>query len=401
MSKALQKYLALRAEPEIHQSFDLTFPYDQSLIIPAYGENEDLQRCLASVPQTGNTLVIVVLNARADSPHWVHENNQKARHFLKQWPHLLLIDRAKPDSYLPEKQGVGLARKIGGDIALQLWSEAKIKSPYFYCSDADVIFPKDYFERIPQKSTAAAFVFPFEHFAGDIKQAQNIFLYEISMLYTVLGLAYAQSHFAYPSLGSILAIHAEAYAKVQGFPKKLAAEDFHMLNKLRKTGEIKLLGGKPLLVSGRISERAPFGTGQAVKKQEEVELLFYNPQIFENLKEELKTDFFHKSANGPSARRGGSMVRQAHHVQKVGHPELVEGLETATPQLDRAAIYERSLIKQKDALECLQFIHQQQKIWPDLSYEEALEKAVFLKGIYSKEKSLDELRKVFSEAVFS
>ena len=63
-------------------------------------------------------------------------------------------------------------------------------------------------------------------------------------------------------MGSCIAIPARAYAAVRGFPRKNAAEDFYVLDKLAKVGTISRLSGSPLLLEGRISDRVPFGTGQ-------------------------------------------------------------------------------------------------------------------------------------------
>ena len=65
-------------------------------------------------------------------------------------------------------------------------------------------------------------------------------------------------------MGSCLAVRPEAYAAVRGFPRKNAAEDFYVLDKLAKVGTIARLAGTPLLLEGRLSDRVPFGTGKAL-----------------------------------------------------------------------------------------------------------------------------------------
>ena len=56
---------------------------------------------------------------------------------------LLVVNRFERP--IPAKQGVGLARKIAGDIACALYQNKQLAAPYFFSSDADVTFPKDYF----------------------------------------------------------------------------------------------------------------------------------------------------------------------------------------------------------------------------------------------------------------
>ena len=72
------------------------------------------------------------------------------------------------------------------------------------------------------------------------------------------------SPYAFHTIGSTIAINADFYAKARGFPKLAAGEDFYILNKLAKIGDIKALSGAPIILSGRISNRTPFGTGQAL-----------------------------------------------------------------------------------------------------------------------------------------
>jgi hypothetical protein len=180
---------------------------------------------------------------------------------------LLLIDRALPGHFLPGGQGVGLARKIGNDVVLALCAGGRVASPWIHNTDADTVLPGDYFEqtRTLDAETAGAAIYAFEHrFDPDPAQAEAARLYEISLRYNLLGLAWAGSPYAYHSMGSCLAIPAAAYAAVRGFPRRNALEDFHALNKLAKVGSILRLSGLPLMLEGRISERVPISTGVAI-----------------------------------------------------------------------------------------------------------------------------------------
>jgi len=264
--------------------------FGHALVVPAYGERESLFALLGSVPggPRGAVLVVVVLNARKDSPAPVHEANDAARERLERelppatvlseapatrsYPlaggALLLVDRARPESFLPEGQGVGLARKIGNDAALRLHVEGRLASPWLHNTDADTLLTPDYFEqtaRLDAAKTGAAIYFYEHRFEADPDLALAGRLYEISLRYYVLGLAWAGSPYAYQSMGSCLAIPAGSYAQVRGFPKKNAAEDFYVLDKLAKVGAIERLAGAPLSLEGRPSDRVPFGTGRALR----------------------------------------------------------------------------------------------------------------------------------------
>lgn len=313
ISKAEQKYLAREAEPEAnHIGEKLSARFGHILIIPAYGEGENLFQTLSSVPQgpRGEVLVVLVVNARQDAPSWAHAENQKllgaleARlgpptspgDALRLYPFekgaLLLVDRASPGRFFPAGQGVGLARKIGGDIALALYLQRKIASPWLHFSDADVLLPEDFFLQAEPFSSAtnlSALWYPFWHLCDpEPHLAEAMRLYEISLRYYVLGLRAAGSPYAYQTVGSAITVRASCYAQVRGVPRKDAAEDFYLLNKLAKVGAVQRLSGKPLQVEGRTSARVPFGTGKALSQivgslVRGEPFRIYHPAIFSHL----------------------------------------------------------------------------------------------------------------------
>jgi hypothetical protein len=298
--KPTRKYLERHAEPDIGAMHPLKKNFGHVVVIPAYGEGENLFRTLESIPPgpLGEVLVILVVNARADSPPWVHTRNRDSIRTLKERfsENLLLIDRASPGKYLPKGQGVGLARKIGCDGALSLFQEGRIRSPWIHCTDADAELPPDYFKRALEKKTqeASTLIYPFHHLCEpDPSTAEAMRLYEISLRYYVLGLHASGSPYAYHSLGSSLAVRAESYAEIGGFPKKNAGEDFYLLNKLAKVGLLLKLPGLPLRIQGRLSDRVPFGTGMGLhkilhQKDHRRPFRLYHPLVFSHLSAWLK-----------------------------------------------------------------------------------------------------------------
>lgn len=311
--KAVSKYLARQAEPEATAAEAVPGDFAHALVIPAYGEGQSLFDALGSVPRGpgGETLVIVVLNAREDSPADKHLANEAARSRLLgaatatreiPGPHpvtvldypkgrVALVDRARSGHYLPEGQGVGLARKIGNDLALALHASGRLASPWLHNTDADTLLTNDYFDQtaaIEPAGNAAALYF-FEHRFGEEEELGLAGrLYEISLRYYTLGLAWAGSPYAYEAMGSCIAVRPGAYARVHGFPRKNAAEDFYVLNKLAKTGTIVRLAGAPLTLEGRISDRVPFGTGKALtglvsKRRALAGFRLYHPAVFGHL----------------------------------------------------------------------------------------------------------------------
>jgi len=313
VDKAVAQYLSRHAEPEAALADRIRGEYGHVLVVPAYSETESLFRLLASVPggPAGPVLIVLVLNARRDSPPEAHAANAEAADRLArelpteaglspgdgavaygiQGGTLLAIDRASDGRFLPEGEGVGLARKIGNDVAMSLFAKGRIASPWLHNTDADTLLTGDYFEQVRRldPENAAAAIYFFDHrFEADPDLALAGRLYEISLRYYVLGLAWAGSPYAYQSMGSCLAIPPLAYARVRGFPKKNAAEDFYVLNKLAKVGAIERLDGAPLLLEGRPSDRVPFGTGRALrdlsaKRHALARFGLYHPIVFAHL----------------------------------------------------------------------------------------------------------------------
>ncbi len=298
----IDQYLSRFAEPESDLAHQIVGIYTKVLIIPAHAEGENIRHTFLSIPNWDNLLVILVINsnqgnssnltldANISSLRWLHlhfgdaitlQNGHQL--FQRGTSAVLMIDRFSPQNSLPSKQGVGLARKIAADIALALYQCGKLKTEWLHCTDADAILPIDYFEHT-EESGFVAYHYGFEHdyHNPDIKYAA--ILYEISLRHHRLGLLYAGSPYAFHSIGSLLKINLKAYAQVRGFPKRQAGEDFYLLNKLRKLGKIGNLRGHPILLSGRLSSRVPFGTGPAVQSLLKAKRhIFYHHRVYQLL----------------------------------------------------------------------------------------------------------------------
>ena len=85
----------------------------------------------------------------------------------------------------------------------------------------------------------------------------------------------------------------EAYAAVRGMPKREAAEDFYLLNKIAKQGPVVRPRLDPIRIAQRTSTRVPFGTGAATGKisnqlREGTEFCMYCPESFSLLRDLLE-----------------------------------------------------------------------------------------------------------------
>lgn len=306
--------------------------YTYCVLIPCYDEKPDFTKQYNKLSQQvkkGERLLVILVINQSDEENKINLNNQRIWHQLTknnlsshQYANTLYLITSEQLSFfivdrysshkIPKKQGVGLARKIGGDIACQWYLHNKLLSPWVGSTDADAYLPPNYFQRLIKISEKyGAQTFSFTHTdmnKNAFKSAQEKQIECVSTLYEnklhayVKGLAYAKSPYAHYSVGSALAINLTLYAKVHGFVKKSAGEDFYTLNKLRKISDIYHHNEVIIKLQARLSNRTPFGTGPSVNAlcSNKSKAIFYHPYCFILLKlflSTLDTYLSHKQFN--------------------------------------------------------------------------------------------------------
>jgi len=379
MANSLHSYLKNYAEKETHlHQMTTSRTYQSVLVVPAFQESLSCLKALLVNPRHSTLLILVAnappaknLNSQEFVSGLVHqyppvwENQHLSLHNYDGQQDILLVDRCRDDTTIPVKQGVGLARKVGADIAANLIDMGIVKSCWICSTDADVRLPPDYF-RLPASpsSELSARIYPFEHRAEpSIALASK--LYDISLHYYVEALRWSGSPYAYHAIGSTLAVHYLKYAAVRGFPKRSAGEDFYLLNKLAKVGDIECLDAPVLDIEARLSDRTPFGTGHALQKIGQLsrpidEYLYYNPVIFSLLKAWLsvipeiwthreKVDLNFLSKNATDNQQILCICLQASGVL----PMLLDGIK----QYKSMATFNRYVMHWFDAFRTLKFIH--------------------------------------------
>lgn len=287
------------------------------IVIPALAEYKNIQVLLESLILNDpsaftSTLILFVVNNLESSDQDIKHQNQKTIEFLNllqnnsRTTEVLInkirasgirtayVDASSPGYELPEKEGgVGLARKVGMDLALQLF-DFEIECNYIIgCLDSDCIVPTNYLNKIfkltSDNSFKAGYV-NYEHPLTDPGTIDAIICYEIFLHYYVAGLKYACSPYAFHTIGSTMMCSAEAYISIGGMNKRKAAEDFYFMEKLSKNYIIKKIEGTSIYPSSRVSFRVPFGTGQRVNRflqHLQNEYLLYAPESFTILKKWL------------------------------------------------------------------------------------------------------------------
>jgi len=289
--------------------------YKSIIVIPAIDEYENIKTLLTSLIKNDkitfqSTLVLFVVNHTVSSAANVKRDNIKTIEYLKNiidkqnnkdelsqavinsGLHLGLVNASSEGLELDDKEGgVGLARKIGMDEALKFFDYDSNNKNILICLDADCTASENYILTIRQafgKTNISAGYVNFAHDKiDDVENYKAIINYEIFLRYYVLGLKYAESPYAYHSIGSTMVCDVESYLKIQGMNKRKAAEDFYFMEKLSKITEIKKIDGTTVYPSSRGSWRVPFGTGKRVTRfleKVQNEYLLYAPESFMVLK---------------------------------------------------------------------------------------------------------------------
>jgi len=201
---------------------------------------------------------------------------------------LAAIDASSAGLEIPDRDGgVGAARKIGMDAALMILRNQGAGQGIISCLDADTLVEENYLSAIAaffQNNSCPAATVGYAHQQPENPQLFSaICRYEIFLRAYVIGLAFAASPYAFPSIGSTISCAAEAYISVRGMNRRAVAEDFHFLDKLAKLGKIGFAAGTTVHPSARPSRRVAFGTGRKMLyflEEGGAELLLYNPDIF-------------------------------------------------------------------------------------------------------------------------
>lgn len=391
MDRAIDQYLQRHAEPEAQQFNASNHPalsnkqrYQHVLIIPAFAESAYFLSNVLSRCGNPALLTIVVVNAPDDETIEI-EKIRSTRKLLAGLEHsehtpIVVIDRASPGKRLPPKQGVGLARKIGSDIALRLYRDGYVTSPWLCQTDADARLPKDYFSAL--SSHQGTVVFSHQHVSDDAMLQFAAKLYDAHMQYYVQALACQGSPYAYPTLGSTIAVQANSYARARGFPKRNAGEDFHFLNKLNKLAAVTWVHQPTIEVQARRSTRVPFGTGPALEKIVTLlrddpsghSYLSYDHRCFELLGKALI--YLQQCGQSPefvaiatsNDRDHARIVRILLHL---GLPKVLNDKFYQQPNPEQR---QHLLTNWFDGLKTLRFIHRAREFYPDVSLHQTLGK---------------------------
>ena len=310
--------------------------FSGAVVIPSLAEAVNLPQTLESLSRNPADLldrfmILIVVNQRADAPEKDTSDNRMTLENLPLWQqqfgldNLFWVDAAQPGFELPPKQGVGLARKVGLDLALR-FLDFRQDDPLLICLDADTLVQPDYLPAITRHfatSSAGGASIPYRHRPAPDPAGQSaIDRYELFLRIYMLGLELAGSPYAFHTVGSAMACRASAYVGSGGMNRRLAGEDFYFLQQVHKTSGISPLSGTIVHPSPRSSHRVPFGTGRSVGdmlNEGEQRLLFYQPVVFSIVGDWLACVAKNSEAGAESLLNGAARIS----------PVLCEFLEQA------------------------------------------------------------------------
>lgn len=264
------------------------------IVIPAYAEDphlslDSLARCELSKPK--EIMVLWLINqAQGESHLEFHQAQAKALKGLE-LPNGLILKTMACLDLNPKEAGVGLARKIGMDQALEAFAEQNYDGMIF-CLDADCEVAPNYLELcldLAEGKWQGLSIY-FEHRLNELDSAQKeaIINYELWLRYYRLALKWTNYPWHFHTVGSSMAVRASTYAKIGGMNRRKAGEDFYFLHKLMPQGNYAEISATTVYPSARVSKRVPFGTGRAIWEQEQGRkdfIITYNHLIFKQLKD--------------------------------------------------------------------------------------------------------------------
>jgi len=284
---------------------------DMVVVIPCYNEPDvmtTLQSLLRSASPEISCMVAVIINSGEHAGQHAVEQNRKTMSEIQQFSeqHSRKEMQIVPLLFenLPKKHaGVGLARKIGMDLAVEYFYQMQNERGIIVSLDADCTVSDNFLANIhrafkhndKQNATIHNFLHRAENNDPTIEKAVRQYETHIRTFSNRLKEIGFPSY--YHTIGSAFAVSADAYVRAGGMGRQQAGEDFYFLQKVFALGNVTLLEDVFVYPMARFSDRVPFGTGPALQKiidEQHNSLKTYSTQSFEELKRffDRKDSFF-------------------------------------------------------------------------------------------------------------
>jgi glycosyltransferase involved in cell wall biosynthesis len=297
-----------------------------AVVIPCYNE-PNLEATLQSLRECASpacgTLVIVVINSSENCSAGVVRQNRESFSRVQAFSQSHSNDKIHfmplLCEELPRKHaGVGLARKIGMDLAVDYFLRTENPRGILVSLDADCIVSPNFlvgiFESFRRDEKLCCTIHNFYHRVenDDPTIEAAVRQYETYLSYFENALRYTGFPYYYHTIGSAFAVTADAYVRVGGMGRQQGGEDFYFLQKIFQMGKTKELDDVMVYPMARFSDRVPFGTGPALQKiiaQKDGLMKVYDFEAFQSLRQffDMKDSFY-----GASQDRIIEMIRRLH-----------------------------------------------------------------------------------------
>lgn len=249
------------------------------IAIPAMDELEFLPLTLSCIAEQKTNFPFTVYVCVNQPDAWwndteklaICERNQQLIKYLHQaFPFQIeILDySSKGSGWSDKNSGVGWARK---KLFEHIFQHSNLDDDIIISIDADTTFSKNYFESVgtnlqkhPQWHAISV---PYYHkLTGQDELDKMMLRYEIFMRNYALNLLHIKSPYSFTALGSAIAVRVKSLMKIGGITPLKSGEDFYLLQKLRKMGEVGLWNAECVYPGNRFSDRVLFGTGPAMQK---------------------------------------------------------------------------------------------------------------------------------------
>ena len=309
--KYWQPYIERQKPEYLQTNYPADFAADRVVVIPCYNEKDlhiTLQNLCECKTPKAKTLVAVIINSGVLSGEEVVLQNRKTydevigfaaennSDTLRFFP--LIFEN------LPRKHaGVGLARKIGMDLAVEYFLNTQNPEGIIISLDADCTVSPNFlagiFAAYRQTAGLCCTVQNFRHRVenNDLQLENAIRQYEQYIRYFSEMLRFVGFPYYYHTIGSAFSVSAGAYVRFGGMGRQQGGEDFYFLQKVFALGKTARLDDVFVYPMARYSDRIPFGTGPALQKiidEPDGQMKTYRFEAFAALKEffDLRQSFF-------------------------------------------------------------------------------------------------------------
>jgi len=343
------------------------------VVIPCYNEPDVMHtiNALYACARPGCAVeVLLIINASSQDGDVIHRQNQQTLGELSAWAErfneaAFRLHCVFEDSLPVKHQGVGLARKIGLDLAVSRFAEVGNEEGVCVSLDADCLLSENYLCELSNyffvNRQHQIAVVDFEHQIAEVPDKSHrdaIIAYELFLRYYVQGICYSGLPYDYQTLGSCFAVRANAYMAQGGMNKRQGGEDFYFIHKFTALGQCGRIHAARVLPSARLSQRVPFGTGSAVSrwmKDSSSAYSTYDSQVFQDLR--CLVSWLHGLADESDFTIGGlQLLPQAlvTFLEQQGVEQRMAEIRANTASID--ALIERFL-QWFNAFLALKYIH--------------------------------------------